>query len=78
MTIRTLTSTLLCASTLALSGCFGPSNDKGDNGDPTIYTPKPSTVQDANTAGTSKTDLPVSAPGKPDASVAAPTEAAPK
>lgn len=44
--------------TLGLSGCYGTSEDKGDNSSKTIYTPKPSTVEDANTAGERKTALP--------------------
>lgn len=43
---------------LSLSGCYGSSQDKGDNVGGSIYTPKPSTVEDANTAGERKTALP--------------------
>jgi hypothetical protein len=57
MTLRSRLATLLSASALVLSGCFGSSDDKGDTAAP-ILTPKPSTVQDANTAGSSKTILP--------------------
>jgi hypothetical protein len=64
MTIRPRPAALIFASALALSGCFGSSDDKGDTPGP-ILTPKPSTIQDANTAGTNKTALPE--PTKPDA-----------
>jgi len=40
-----------------LSGCFGTSDDKGDNGG-SVITPKPSKVEDANTAGSRTTVLP--------------------
>lgn len=42
---------------MALPGCFGASNDKGDT-PAAIITPKPGTTEDANTAGNRKTDLP--------------------
>ncbi len=42
---------------MALPGCFGASNDKGDNPNQ-IIPPKPGTTEDANTAGNRKTDLP--------------------
>ncbi len=58
MTIRPRTFSLVFASALALSGCLGSSDDKGDNGDSKLITPKPSTVEDANTAGSRKTALP--------------------
>ena len=68
MTNRSRNPRPLLASTLALTiplaGCFGPSTDKGDNGDVKIFTPKPTTVEDANTAGDRKTVLPV--PNKPE------------
>ena len=71
MTIRPRPGRPLLASALALTiplaGCFGPSDDKGDNGG-SVLTPKPSVVQDANTAGSSKTALPV--PPLPEASKA--------
>jgi hypothetical protein len=66
MTLRPRTRSLLplvFGLTLPLAGCFGSSNDKGDN--PVrapLFTPKPSTVQDANTAGERKAPLSVPEP----------------
>lgn len=48
---------LALASTFALPGCYGPSNDKGDNGG-SLITPKPSKIEDGNTAGDRKSVLP--------------------
>jgi hypothetical protein len=77
MTPRTRITTILLASVLPLAGCFGSSDDKGDNGDPTIITPKPSSVQDANTAGELKTILPEK-PESPEVQTTPPKDAAPK
>lgn len=62
---------------IPLSGCFGDSNDKGDNTG-SMVTPRPGTVQDANTAGTSKTPLPVPGSNTPELKPDKPSEAAPK
>ncbi len=69
-------ATLLSASALlTLSGCFGSSDDKGDNNGQ-IITPKPSNVQDANTAGSLKTILPE--PENRDVKAPEPSVATPK
>jgi hypothetical protein len=80
MTIRTRPGraalALALALTIPLSGCYGTSEDKGDNSG-SIITPKPSTVEDANTAGSRKSVLPD--PDKANDSKAAnPTEGGPK
>ena len=61
---------------LGLSGCYGSSQDKGDNSSQTIYTPKPSTVEDANTAGERRTALPSAE--QPGPKAAAATDSGPK
>jgi hypothetical protein len=61
---------------IPLSGCFGTSEDKGDNGG-SIITPKPGKVEDANTAGSRKTVLPEPS-GTADPKSAAPAETPPK
>ena len=61
MTNRTRSRGALLAAVLGLllpsSGCFGTSNDKGDNGG-SLITPKPGKIEDANTAGDRKQALP--------------------
>jgi hypothetical protein len=76
MTLRPRLATLLSASALALTGCFGSSDDKGDNGGSPIITPKPSGVQDANTAGSLNKILPE--PVGQEVKAPNPTDAAPK
>ena len=80
MTIRTRPGraafALALALTIPLPGCSGTSEDKGDNSGQ-IITPKPSTIQDANTAGSRKSALPD--PDKADApKPATPPEGEPK
>ena len=51
MFVRPRPAHLLFASVLALSGCFGSSDDKGDNGDSKLITPKPSEAEDPQHRG---------------------------